>query len=191
MKTKQKILIRALELFNNDGIEYTSLLKMGEPLELTSGHISAHFPKKEDLINRLALQFSEKNNVLWNTKQALDYKSFFDLLKNYFYLQLEYRCLFISMAHLHTHQPEIAERTKKEELQRKKIIKASMNEMMENGELKKISPTQIDFLTNTILLILKSWISEAIISFPKKNEKAQIKFFLELIEGVIMCDKQP
>ena len=130
IKTKQKILNTALQLFNIQGIEYIGTRNIADEMKLDIGYITGHFTKKEYIVNALSWQFSEKNSALWNTKQALDYKNFFDLLKNYFHLQLEYRCLFISLAHLHTHQPEIAERTKKEELQRKNIIKASFYEMI-------------------------------------------------------------
>lgn len=186
MKTKQKILNKALELFNREGIEYVGLRELAAIMSTKVGNISGHFAKKDDLVNALALQFSEKNNLLWIKNEIVGLKDFFALLKSHFRQQTEYRFLFISFANLQTHHSEIAERTKKEEKVRKDVIRQSLDAMIKNGELKEISKKEIDFLTNTISLIINSWISEAVISLPKTKAEKQINYFLEIIESLML-----
>lgn len=180
IKTKQKIINKALELYNIHGIEYVVIRQLTEELGLELSNITRHFSKKNDLVNAIALQFSEKNKLLWQNEKN-NRKDFFDLLKSHFQQQVEYRCLFINFANLQTQHSQIAERNKKEEKIRKEIISASILSMCKNGELKKLSPKEIDFLTSNILMIIKFWISEATISHLKEKTETQINYFLKMI----------
>jgi len=185
MKRKEIIQKLALELFNKRGIEYVSIHELSLLLEISQGNITYHFPLKNDLVNAIALQFSEKNNLLWQNKKE-NKKDFFDLLRAHFIQQVEYRCLFINFANLQTQHPQIAERNKREEKIRKEIISASILSMCKNGELKKLSPKEIDFLTSNILMIIKFWISEAVISHPKESTEKQINYFLKMIGTLVI-----
>ena len=198
MKTKQKIINKALDLYNVYGLDKVEVRQLADQMDLNSGNITRHFSKKEYLANAIAFQFSEKNNLLWQnenlptlpTGQAggqagNNLKDFFSLLKSYMLLQTQYRCLFISFANLQTHHPEIAERNKKEEEARKIIIGDTIAAMTKNGELKKLSKKENDFLIHHILLILKFWISEALISHPKEKTEVQINYFLQLIKELL------
>ncbi len=185
IKTKQKIINKALELYNIHGIEYVVIRQLTEELGLELSNITRHFSKKNDLVNAIALQFSEKNKLLWQNEKN-NRKDFFDLLKSHFQQQVEYRCLFINFANLQTQHSEIAERNKKEEEVRKKIIYQSIKAMIKNGELKKSAPKEIDFLTANILMIIRLWISEAVISHPKESTEKQINYFLKMIGSLVI-----
>ncbi len=180
MKRKQEILEKVLVSYNIHGIEYIGVRDIARDMNFDPGNITTHYAKKEDLINAIALQFSEKNKLLW-VNEINNRKDFFDLLKSHFQQQVEYRCLFINFANLQTQHSQIAERNKKEEKIRKEIISASILSMCKNGELKKLSPKEIDFLTSNILMIIKFWISEATISHLKEKTETQINYFLKMI----------
>ena len=53
MKTEEKILSKALELFNARGIEYVGLRELAGILEMRVSNITYYFPTKDELFNRL------------------------------------------------------------------------------------------------------------------------------------------
>ena len=47
MNTKDKILEKSLELFNNQGVHNVGVRDIARALEISPGNMSYHFPKKE------------------------------------------------------------------------------------------------------------------------------------------------
>ncbi len=61
--TKQKILEKSLEIFNQRGYSSTSLRTISQELGMSQGNLNYHFRKKEDLIEALYFQLVEELNV--------------------------------------------------------------------------------------------------------------------------------
>lgn len=53
MKTKERILAKALELFNSEGLKEVTLRKIAVALEMSQGNLNYHFKTKGDLIAAL------------------------------------------------------------------------------------------------------------------------------------------
>ena len=53
MTTKEKILSKALEMFNDRGIEYVGLRELAAILAMRVSNITYYFPTKDDLVNQL------------------------------------------------------------------------------------------------------------------------------------------
>ncbi|WP_421754159.1 TetR/AcrR family transcriptional regulator [Croceimicrobium sp.] len=53
MKTKERILVKALELFNSEGLKEVTLRKIAVALEMSQGNLNYHFKTKGDLVAAL------------------------------------------------------------------------------------------------------------------------------------------
>jgi len=53
MKTKERILAKALELFNSEGLKEVTLRKIAVALEMSQGNLNYHFKTKSELIAAL------------------------------------------------------------------------------------------------------------------------------------------
>ena len=60
MSTKDKILEKSLELFNNQGVHNVGVRDIARALEMSPGNMSYHFPKKEDVILALMEKMSAR-----------------------------------------------------------------------------------------------------------------------------------
>ncbi len=62
IRTKERIVSKALEMFNERGIEYVGLRELASTLDMRVSNITYYFPTKDDLVNHLSLDFSELNS---------------------------------------------------------------------------------------------------------------------------------
>lgn len=60
MNTKQKILKKALELFNSDGVKEVTLRRIASSLEISQGNLNYHFKTKNNIISALYFELVSK-----------------------------------------------------------------------------------------------------------------------------------
>ncbi|MCG8575504.1 MAG: TetR/AcrR family transcriptional regulator [Flavobacteriales bacterium] len=61
--TKEKIIAKALELFNNDGVKETTLRKIARELGISQGNLTYHYKTKDEIIEKLYFDLAEKMNT--------------------------------------------------------------------------------------------------------------------------------
>ena len=80
--TKQKILMKSLELFNTSGISKTSLRTISDEVGISVGNLQYHFKKREDIIEALYFQLVAKMNSIFFIPTDDLLKSFLNLRIN-------------------------------------------------------------------------------------------------------------
>ena len=106
--TQEKIINRALELFNLKGIEYVGMRELAADLGMRIGNLTYYFPTKDDLVFNISQAYTESNSKIHND---LPIKSLYDFLhknKLLFENGLKYQCLLLSMVHLMEQNARIA-----------------------------------------------------------------------------------
>lgn len=61
--TKEKIIAKALELFNNDGVKETTLRKIARELGISQGNLTYHYKTKDEIIEKIYFDLAEKMNT--------------------------------------------------------------------------------------------------------------------------------
>ncbi len=79
--TKQKILIKSLELFNYNGISKTSLRTIADEVGISVGNLQYHFKKREDIIEALYFQLVKKMDAIFFMPNEDLLKSFLNISK--------------------------------------------------------------------------------------------------------------
>ncbi|GAB4033845.1 TetR/AcrR family transcriptional regulator [Spirosoma jeollabukense] len=178
MTKEEKIVAKALEMFNERGIEYVGLREIATALGIRVGNLTYYFPTKDDLVNRLAQDLSRLNEQL-TIDENLTLFSFLDRFRSIFMHHVQYRCLLLSFVHLMTQNKVLSEGYKETEKKRYSSIIANLSLLQQRGYL---SPeTDTDFLVSVITLTARFWLSEASVSFAQRSSYEQIKQYVTLL----------
>ena len=185
MGTKEKITRKALELFNQQGIEYVGMRELASSLGMQIGNINYYFRTKDDLVNQLAIDLSTLNEKTLATPKDLTMYSFLEMSERNFRNQHTYRCLFLSFVHIIKQNPIIAEHYKKVEKARRGGFTDSINMLQKQGYIKVDDRESAAFLASAIGLIARFWISEAAISYNHFPVEQQIRHYVGLIARIL------
>lgn len=179
MNTRESILAKALEMFNEKGIEYTGVRELAKELGIRVSNISYYFPGKDDLVAALSAELRELNNKAFNEAEVETMDDFLQMRFMAFHNQYKYRCLLISFVHLVAHNPAHIKNYKKTETGRFESIKNTLRLLSKNGYLAKdISPGKQEMLIGHISLLTRFWLSEARITFPDKTQNEVIRHYM-------------
>jgi AcrR family transcriptional regulator len=186
MHTKDKILDKALEMFNERGIEYVGLRELAGVLDMRVGNITYYFPTKDDLVYQLSLELGKKNSGVMVPLENISLASFLEVQYKVFQHHQQFRCLLLSFVHLMQQNKLIAAAYKETQKTRKETIQSNVNVLVRSGYLNVKDDTELEFLVTTLALVSRFWISEAAISFRNQTSDHQIRYYLNLITTLFM-----
>ena len=185
MNTRGKILDKALEMFNERGIEYVGLRELAGVLGIRVGNISYYFPTKDDLIFELSQQLAQKNSEIIIEERNLTMIGFLQMLEKVFSNQVRFRCLLLSFVHLMQQNKLMKTAYKKTQRVRSATIKSNLERLAESGYLKPDQEGGLDCLVSTISLISRFWISEAAVSYAHLTTDEQTRHYLLIITKLL------
>lgn len=122
--TKQKILLKSLELFNDCGISNVSLRTVADEVGISVGNLQYHFKKREDIIEALYFQLVEKIDSIFVKSSNEILKSFLNFSVEIFTVLYEYRFFLLDFVtitrrneKIKNHYSELSKRREREFLQ--------------------------------------------------------------------------
>lgn len=178
MTTKEKIFTKALELFNNEGVEYVGMRELAAHLNIRVSNITYYYPTKDDLVFAISQQLNETNSQIVITDENITLEQFMRMLQRVFHNHIKYRCLLLSFVHLMEQNPLIKNQYKRTAERRNAVINANIVALAKNGALIFKDSTDITYLTSAFSLIIRFWISEAAISHTRLSVENQIDHYL-------------
>src|SRR5215218_2536111 len=95
MNTRDKIRGKALEMFNERGIEYVGLRELAALLDMRVSNITYYFPTKDDLVYQLSQELGKKNAAIIVEKKGITMRGFLDILHQVFQNHAQFRCLLL------------------------------------------------------------------------------------------------
>lgn len=161
MNTKEKILDKALTLFNIDGVENVTTRHIAKALEISQGNLHYHYPTKNVVIETLFHQFLEEiKNAERFIDNSFEKEVVIDSMKSNYKIMYKYRFFFKDNEVVWRRLPEI----KKVTLE---LFNLKKNQILEIITLYKnqgifrenISQNQIDFLAEQFIFSITSWLS--------------------------------
>jgi len=186
MSTKEKLVSRALELFNENGIEYVGMRELATDLKMRVGNVTYYFATKDDLVQELISRLADANSKTIGPVCS----SIFDFLSMYkriFDNQYQYRCLLLSFVHLASRHPVFAGNYAATELKRREALRNHITSMMKNNSLSSsLTADQVELIVSHISLISRFWLSEARISYMDWTLEQTKAHYLNLIIEVLL-----
>ena len=186
MDTRKKILDKALEMFNERGIEYVGLRELAAILDIRVSNITYYFPTKDDLVYALSLELGKANAEVIVEREALTMSAFLKMLREVFQNHIAFRCLLLSVVHLMKQNKHLSEAYKHTQKVRNAAMYSNLQALERSGYLKPKGKAEMDFLVSGISLISRFWISEAAISFDQLTGDEQIGHYLILISKLLL-----
>jgi AcrR family transcriptional regulator len=185
MNTRDKILDKALEMFNERGIEYVGLRELASVLGMRVSNITYYFPTKDDLVFQLSLELSKKNAEVIVERESMTMKDFLEMLHQVFQNHVRFRCLLLSVVHQMQQNKQMASAYKKTQNVRNTVIKSNLQALESSGYLKVNDESDMEYLVSSISLISRFWVSEAAVSFRHLGVVEQINHYLFLIAKLL------
>lgn len=184
--TKEKILAKALAMFNDRGIEYVGLREIAASLGMRVSNITYYFPTKDDLVNHLSLELRKLNEKVVTADGGMTPESFVLMFERAFHNHVKFRCLPLSFVHLMDHNRKMRARYRKTQRDRNATLRADLNMLTSAGYLKIDDAGAYEFLVSAIALIARFWISEAAVSCRHMTPDAQIRHFASMIARMLL-----
>lgn len=187
MTTKEKILVKSLELFNEKGVETVTTRQIALALGMSQGNLCYHFPKKEAIITALYEQLVERFNTMYlqlNINE-LSISLFFELttITNQYFI--DYKFLMLNFVQIMRWHPSIKSHYQALTLQRNEQM-IGLFQTLEQANLLKSEAYEGQFkqVIEQIMILNNFWLSHAEILY-QGNQAEKIKHFNKLVGAFI------
>lgn len=183
--TKEKIVAKALEMYNEQGIEYAGVRELAKELNMKGGNITYYFPTKNDLIRELTERLSESNGAIFSQQTEPGIYNFLDKHRRIYYNQYEYRALFVSLPLMLKQDDEFAARYAQRQLERKRTLYNELKALFLAGYFNTAKSADMDTVLHAITTINRFWISEATVDGLIDDRQAAVNTYLERLAGLL------
>ena len=188
LKTKDKILLVALQQLNEKGLDGMSIRTIADELGISAGNLAYHFKNIDVIINAIYMQLVERLNQQVAEMMGIKRIVIAELLDqtNFtFKLMLEYKFLSLDFTAIMRRVPEISAHFRSLMAARKSQINFLFDRWISEGIFmeEKVDGMYDKFFT-TATIFFNSWIQDAQIQFNKTEEKVALHYsdvFINLI----------
>ncbi|KMQ65652.1 hypothetical protein ACM46_07195 [Chryseobacterium angstadtii] len=176
MKTKDKILSKALELFNEKGYNNVTTRHIAADLKISPGNLHYHYKHSEDIIKILFTDLILKMDVLLNDLQKKENKTLEDLYHftfSTYEVFYSFRFIFVNFFDILKHIPVIEAQYESINITRKDEFQIIFKGFQENHIFRNDVPDFIlESLTTQLFIIADNWIIHNSLSFKLPKDKA-------------------
>jgi len=187
MKTNEKIIDKALTLFNEKGVDQVSSLEISQSLNISYGNLTYHYKKKDDIVLALYAQMQQSLNTSINRLvQCIFEETFYPKLVNeIFDVIWNYRFIYLNINSLMNQFEFICESEKSYYATRIKILNRAKKYLIQEGYLKPEINNNYESLIQNLNMILYAWITDAKL-FYEGDEEKKIDIYVSLFYNVAL-----
>ncbi len=183
MKTRDKILLTARQMFNQVGLSDVSSRHVSDQLGISYGNLCYHFPKKDDLVQALYMEMQQRldQEVSKLQSEILGFDFMVKSLRTMLETYDSYRFVFLDLSLLTRKFPDIREHARSQYRNRVKICRDIYSFLIQGGYLRPENfPGHYDLLAQNMLMILNHWVVDAEIYYDGPPE-GRVDHYLSLI----------
>ena len=178
MKTKEKILNLARQLFNEQGVHQVSAKTIATHLNISDGNLRYHFRTKEDIVYGLYMRLVDRLNQEFEQRQThTTLASMVQALRFTFAQFNEYRFLLLDFTSVMRQYPTV--RTHYQELHRarQQQFSTAVRTLTETGVLRSdIDTSQYHRLATHLTIISDAWLAHAEILYQTEVANSLMHF---------------
>jgi len=187
MTTKERILDKALSLFNEKGISSVSSKHISDEMEISYGNLCYHFPKKDDIILQLYLNMQKEVDLQFENiqKEVFSFEFMLSRLKVLFEVTYKYKFIYLGITKVTRHFDHIKNHAQRQMKFRNDILNAIADFLTEQGYMKPFnSQKRRDMLVHALLITVNSWISDAE-TFYTGKEDDKVDYYMQLFFNLV------
>jgi len=168
---RERILQRAVELFNERGVEYVGVRELAKDLGIKGGNITYYFPTKDDLVVAVAGLLRQRNDATLRIPASPSLSAYMAMLTAAFQNQYAFRGLFLSMPNLMLRNQKLAAGyVGSVEKERRRVLRDYLAALQAAGYLRpNVEGEVLDRTVSFIGLVTRGWIGDASISFRDRT----------------------
>lgn len=152
MKTKDKIILNSVELFNRSGVVAITTNHIAKEMNISPGNLYFHFANKEEIIRHIFKIMCRETYDLWRTKKDQKLLHPLELIERNFELFWKYRFFHREMYYLRRKDAVLAKLWKAHIAKILKLMTLMYRRWIKEGWMKPIdSKEEIEFLVNVLL----------------------------------------
>ncbi len=159
MKTKDKILLTALEQFNENGSSKITTNHIAETMGISPGNLYYHYRNKEEIVLRLWEKMIDEINIPFHDNPtANQIGEFIEFLREFFSTTYKYRFFWLEMAVLIGKDPVLKTRYTNRTRNLLKTYKQSVYNWHKVGMLKQsLVKEELDQLIENTFFLTQFW----------------------------------
>lgn len=152
VKTKDKIVITSIELFNRSGVVAVTTNHIAKEMGISPGNLYFHFANKEEIIRQIFRHMAEETYALWKTKKGQKILHPLELVEKNFELFWRYRFFHREMYFLRRKDSQLSKMWKRHIAKCLKIMTLMYKRWLKVGWMTPIAAAdEIHFLVNVML----------------------------------------
>lgn len=197
MKTKEKIISKAIQLFNEKGYHMITTRHIAAELNISPGNLHYHFKHSEDIIktifSELILDMDKMMNKL-NETNVKTLESLFDFTFQTYEIFYSYRFIFLNFVDILKKIPEIEIQYEKINMGRKIEFQSIFSDFQKKKIIQENIPDFIiENLSTQIFIIADNWVTHNSLTLKLPKDEA-IKHYclvqMNLFYPLLNADQQ-
>ncbi|HUH47823.1 MAG TPA: TetR/AcrR family transcriptional regulator [Arenibacter sp.] len=165
IKTKDKILLFAVKMFNEQGVQSITSRHIAVEMGISHGNLDYHYKTKEDLLLAIYKQMRKEmsDSYLSRNTYSTALEHFHHLLIQLEAFQLKYRFFNLDVLEISRSFPKISKLLTKTLELRKQQMDDLFQEFIKEGYLKEKKDFDHGRLQHTIRIIITFWLSQQVV----------------------------
>jgi AcrR family transcriptional regulator len=185
MKTRERILHKSLELFNELGEPNVTTLLISDELEISPGNLYYHFKSKIDILTELFDWYEKEMNALLDVPdEPMDIEDQWFFLHLVFESIARYQFLYKDVVNVLARHERLRSRFQRIIAKKQKATLQALNNLLKQGRL-NASPAEIQALSENIVLTATFWISYANVAKNQVDEMTLAQGVYQVISQVV------
>ncbi|MGB0840169.1 MAG: TetR/AcrR family transcriptional regulator [Chitinophagales bacterium] len=193
VKTKDRILATALQLFNTQGLSKVSSKTISEVMGISYGNLCYHYPKKDDIVIKLYLMMQEEVDEQFQNIQRdiLGFDFVMTGLRLLLEMSRKYKFIYLDFTNIVRRFDKIRAYANRQFQTRKVLLKGICDFLITEQYLQEETVSgHYDQLVHGWLLMFHTWLADAEI-FYQGEEKDLISYYLEMFYSSIRSSLTP
>lgn len=182
-ETRERILDKSLELFNEKGTDSVTVREIAAAIGISHGNLCYHFPNTDTIVYFLYQRLVQDLNVVIAPTQTveLDLKMFIEMGERIINLLYDYRFLMSDFVRVMRRNDQIRGHFQELVTQRKVQFKFGIEALVRAGYFKEeVIPGQYDKLVEVNQILGDFWVASAEILYSGNREN-RVKHYLEIM----------
>lgn len=183
--TKEKIIARALELYNEYGVEYVGVRELAKDLNLKGGNITYYFPTKFDLIRELGGRLSNGNAQIIGAHREKTMLNYLTMHQELYKNQYKYRSLVVSLPLLLKQNKGFRAQYDENQSVRKESMYNELKSLFLAGYIQGTKIEILDTILHSVIMIGRLWVIEANLDSEVIIEEEVIPVYLKRLCNIL------
>lgn len=185
MKTRERILHKSLELFNELGEPNVTTLLISDELEISPGNLYYHFKSKIDILTELFDWYENEMSALLEVPdEPMDIEDQWFFLHLVFESIARYQFLYKDVVNVLARHDRLRLRFQRIITKKQKATLQVLNNLHQQGRL-QANPSEITALSENIVLTATFWISYANVAKSQVDEMTLVQGVYQVISQVV------